>query len=79
MQPYVMGRRHGHQALDSSKGHGAALSGAHEAAANAILAVVLRWCGEDAVRAEALHRHGHTVCEVRKDRLHSGGAVTVLR
>lgn len=63
-----MGRRHGHQALDSGEGDGAALGGAHQAAADAILAVVLRRRGEDAVGTEALHGHGHTVCGVRTDR-----------
>lgn len=73
-----MGRCHGHQALDSGEGYGAALGGAHQAAADAILAVVLRWCGEDAIGAEALHGHGHAVCEVRKDKFNSGGATTLL-
>lgn len=65
-----MGRCHGNQALDSGEGHGAALGRPHEAAADAILAVVLRRRGEDAVWAEALRGHGHTVCGVRKSRLH---------
>lgn len=73
-----MGRRHGHQALDSGEGYGAALGGANQAAADSILAVVLRRRGEDAVGAEALHGHGHTVCEVREDRFNSGGATTEL-
>lgn len=61
-----MGRRHGNQALDSSEGYGAALGRPHEAAADAILAVVLRRRGEDAVRTEALRGHRHTVCGVRR-------------
>ena len=70
-----MGSRHGHQALDSGEGYSAALCGAHKAAADAILPIVLRRCGEDTVRTEALHGHGHTVCEVRKDRLHATTAM----
>lgn len=67
-----MGRCHGYQALDSSEGHCAAFSGAHQTAAYAVLAVILCRCGEDAVGAEALRRHGHAVCEVRRDVLSSG-------
>lgn len=77
MQTDIMWRCHGHQALDSSERDGAALGGAHEAAADAVLAVVLCWCGEDAVRTEALHGHGHTVCEARKVGL-SLGSVTAV-
>lgn len=63
-----MGRRHGHQALDSGEGHGAALGGPHQAAADAVLAVVLRRRGEDAVGAEAFRGHGHAVCGVEHRR-----------
>lgn len=63
MQAYVVGRRHGHQALDSGEGHSAALCRAHQAAADAILPVVLGRCGKYAVGAEALHGRGHAVCE----------------
>lgn len=62
VQPDVVGRGHGHQALDPGQGHGAVLSGAHQAAADAVLAVVLRRRGEDAVGSEALHGQGHAVC-----------------
>lgn len=62
VQPDVVGRRHGHQALDPGQGHGAVLGGAHQAAADAVLAVVLRRRGEDAVGSEALHGQGHAVC-----------------
>lgn len=67
-----MGRCHGHQALDSGEGYCAALGGAHQAAADAVLAVILCQRGEDTVGAEALRGHGHAVCEVRKDGLSSG-------
>lgn len=66
-----MRRRHGHQALDSSEGYGAALGRPHEAAADAILAVVLCRRGEDAVGAETLRGHRHAVCGVRMSRLQS--------
>lgn len=72
-----MWRRHGHQALDSGEGYGAALGGAHEATADAILAVVFCGRGEDAVRPKALHGHGHTVCEVGRERSQSSDASTV--
>lgn len=68
-----MGRCHRHQALDSGEGHRAALGGAHQAAADAVLAVILCQCGKDAVGAKALRGHGHAVCEEREDRLSSGG------
>lgn len=71
VQANVMGGCHRHQALDSGEGYGAALSGAHEAAADAILAIVLRRRGEDAVGAEALHGSGHAVCEIKKAWLES--------
>lgn len=79
MQANVVGRCHGHQALHSGEGHRASFGRAHKAAADAILAVVLCWCCEDAVRTETLHGHGHTVCEDKKDRLRLGAATTVLR
>lgn len=72
-----MWRRHGHQALHSGEGYSAALGGAHEAAADAILAVVFCGRGEDAVRTKAFHGHGHAVCEVRKEWLQSSDASTV--
>lgn len=62
VQAYVVWRRHGHQALDSGEGHSAALCWAHQAATDAILAVVLSRCGKHTVGAEALHGRGHAVC-----------------
>lgn len=79
VQANVMGGCHRHQALDSGEGYGAALSGAHEAAADAILAIVLRRRGEDAVGAEALHGSGHAVCEIKKAWLESRHARSTIQ
>lgn len=76
MQTDVVGRRHGDQALDPGEGHRAALGRAHQAAADAVLAVVLRRRGEDAVGPEALHGHGHAVCGVRTETETGGGGVS---
>jgi len=57
-----VGRGHGHQALDAGERHGAVLAGAHQAAADAVLAAVLARRGEHAVGPEALHRRGHAAC-----------------
>lgn len=70
MQTDVMGRRHGDQALDPGQRDRAALCGAHQAAADAVLTVVLRRRGEDAVRTEALGGHGHAVCGVGRGEDH---------
>lgn len=79
VQANVMGGCHRHQALDSGEGYGAALSGAHKAAADAILAIVLCRRGEDAVGAEALHGSGHAVCEIKKAWLESRDATSTIQ